>query len=194
MSSEEKMADPVTPSIVKSKISDIKLPVLKPENFAEWKIKITSLLKAKGLYTFVESAPSDEEKAEPEFDQINEEAKTIIYSSLDSRTTQAAGVCETAHELWLKVTGSFEGVKDDLTGLAMSRFMEISKQRDEKLTDYLGRFEIALNHLSSTETIVDLALTIYVLCRSLPQNIKEGIRIWRTVNPYGTIAKIISYI
>ena len=179
---------------MRSKISDIKIPILKPNNYVEWKIKITSLLKAKELYPLIESAPTDVETLEEKYLQVNEEAKSIIYSSLDGRTTQAAGICETAHELWLKVTGAFEGLKDDLTGLAMARFMEIAKQKDEKLNDFLGRYEIALNNLASTEMVVDLALAIYVLCRTLPQNIKEGIRVWRTVNSDGTIDQIISYI
>jgi len=34
----------------------------------------------------------------------NEEAKTIIYSSLDGKATQAAGVCQDAHDPWKKVT------------------------------------------------------------------------------------------
>ena len=141
------------PARVTSKISDIKLPVLRPDNYVEWKIKITSLLKAKDLFTFVEMAPTDEEKVHEQFDRINEEAKTIIYSSLDSKTTQAAGICDTAHSLWEKVVSSYEGVKEDLTGIAMSGFMEIAKRSDEKMTDYLGRYEIALNRLLSVQTL-----------------------------------------
>lgn len=181
---------------VRSKISDIKLPILKPENYQEWKIKITSLLKAKELYEFIESEPTTEELAEEKFTRINEEAKSIIYSSLDGRTTQAAGICETAHELWTKVTGSFEGLEDDLTGIAVTRFMEISKQSDEKLSDFLGRYEIAMSNLAGTKMVVDIALAIYVLCRSLPQNIREGVRIWRTVTKPedATIGKLISHI
>lgn len=181
---------------VRSKISDIKIPILKPDNYSEWKIKITSLLKAKELYAFVESKPEQEEIEDENFTRVNEEAKSIIYGSLDGKTTQAAGICETAHELWTKVIGSFEGLADDLTGIAVTRFMEISKQSSENLSDYLGRFEIALNNLASTNMAIELPLATYVLSRSLPQNIKEGIRIWRTVTKPedATIEKLISYV
>ena len=54
------------PMKMKSKLSDVKLPVLRQDNYVEWKIKITSLLKAKELFTFVESPPTKEERAEPE--------------------------------------------------------------------------------------------------------------------------------
>lgn len=178
----------------KVKIGDAKLPVLQPENFTEWKIKITSLLKAKGLYFLVEKTATDHEKQDKEYDKVNEEAKTIIYSSLDGRATQAAGVCSEAHELWLKVTGLYEGSKNDLTGIAMSRFMEISKQRQEKISDYLGRYEIALNNLKQTGQTVDMTLAVYVLTKTLPLNIKDGIRVWRTMNPKGTIDQLVSHI
>ena len=177
-----------------NKISEVKLPILRPENYAEWKIKITSLLKAKGLYFLVEKAPSTAEKLEEKYDLVNEEAKTIIYSSLDGKSTQAAGICDDARDLWLKVIGLYEGSKDDLTGLAMSRFMELSKQKQEKISDFLGRYEIALNNLKATSLVVDIALAVYVLTRTLPSNIKEGVRLWRTINREGTIDQLLSYI
>lgn len=111
----------------KSRISEIKLPVLKPENYAEWKIKITSLLKAKGLFFLVEKPVTLTEKMDENYDKINEEVKTIIYSSLDGKATQAAGICPDAHDLWVKVIGFYEGAKSDHTGLVMSRFMELTK-------------------------------------------------------------------
>jgi hypothetical protein len=181
-------------SSLRPKISDIKLPILKPECYSEWKIKITSLLKAKELYDLVENEPTPEDVSEDDWDQINEEAKSIIYSTLDGKTTQAAGICSNAYELWKKVTGSFEGVKDDLTGLALSRFMEIAKSKQETLGDFLDRYEIALNNLKATTLVVHITIAIYVLCKSLPQNIKEGVRVWRTVNPEGTLDQLISYI
>jgi len=95
----------------KSKLTDIKLPILKPENYTEWKIKITSLLKAKELYEVVQvpladlKAVSDNDKTADDgsIEQLNEEAKSVIYSSLDGKATQAAGVCEDAYVLWTKV-------------------------------------------------------------------------------------------
>lgn len=180
--------------MTKGKISEVKLPVLTTENYAEWKIKVTSLLKAKELYFLVEEPASDNAKNAENFEALNEEAKTVIYSSLDGKSTQAAGICEDAHELWTKIISLHEGSKDDLTGLAMSRFMEISKQKQEKISDYLGRYEIALNNLKSTEIVVDITLAIYVLCKTLPRIIKDGVRVWRTINPEGTIEQLLSHI
>lgn len=178
----------------KSKLSETKIPILQAENFVEWKIKITSLLKARGLYFLVEKAATEVERKEAEYDKVNEEAKTIIYSSLDGRATQAAGICNEAHELWLKVTSIYEGAEEDLKGLAMSRFIEINKQRQEKISDYLGRYEIAYNNLTATGHVVDIMLAIYVLAKTLPLNIKEAIKVWRTINPTKDIFNLISYI
>lgn len=178
----------------KLKISDIKLPVLKPENYTEWKIKITSLLKSRELYDYVEHDPDDETKNAEDYTLANEEAKTIIYSSLDGKTTQACGICDTAHSLWTKVNSYFEGSKEDLTGLAVSRFMELTINGDEKINDFIGRFEIALNNLISTQFVVSLTLMIYVLSKNMPQNIKDGIKVWRTINPNGDINGLLSHI
>lgn len=42
--------------------------------------------------------------------------------------------------------------------------------------------------------MVDIALKVYVLTKTLPQNIKEGIKVWRTINPLGSIEQLLSYI
>lgn len=177
-----------------SKISEIKLPVLKTDNYAEWKIKITSLLKSKELYAICSDKPTSDQLDAEDYDVANEHAKTIIYTSLDGKTTQSAGICEHAYQLWQKVTNYYEGSKEDLTGLALSKFMEMKKEGNEKVGDFLGRYEIALNNLKSTEFVVDLTLMIYVLCKSMPSNIKEGIKVWRTIHKDGEIDTLLSYI
>lgn len=179
------------------KISDIKLPILKPENYTEWKIKVTSLLKSRELFDLVEKDPDNTTQLKEDYVQSNEEAKTIIYSSLDGKTTQTCGVCETAHSLWNKVIGYHEGLKDDISGLAISRFMEMTKETDEQIVDFLGRYEIALNNLKSTGFQITFALMVYVLCKSMPQNIKDGVRVWRTINveeKVESIDKLLSFI
>lgn len=179
---------------MKSKMSDVKLPVLRADNYSEWKIKITSLLKAKDLYDLCSEKPNEEVKDSYKYKLENEEAKTVIYSSLDTKTTQSTGSCEDAYDLWSKVCSYYEGSKDDLTGLALSRFMEISIQTGEKVSDFCGRFEIALTNLQATKFVIDMTLIVYVLCKSLPVRIKEGIKVWRTINKTGTTNELLSYI
>jgi len=55
--------------------------------------------------------------------------------------------------------------------------MEISKQKQETTSDFLGRYDIALSNLKATGTIVDITLAIYILCRTMATNVREGIRI-----------------
>jgi len=76
----------------------------------------------------------------------------------------------------------------------MSKFMEISKQKHETMSDFLGRYEIALSNLISTGTFIDIALSIYILSRTLAANVKGGIRVKRTINPKGNIDQLLSYI
>lgn len=145
---------------MKSNISENRLPILKHENYSEWKIKITSLLKAKELFGIVESAPSKVELEDDNNNKANEEAKTIIYSSLDGKTTQSAGICEHEYELWQKVTGYYEGAEDDLEGVAISRFMEMNKQdidvRHKWLNEHHDKKNIEISHISGDEQRADI--------------------------------------
>lgn len=59
-------------------------------------------------------------KIDPDFEQKDEEVKTIIYSTLDGKTTQAMGICDDAYTLWSRVVRLYEGLKDDLIGSAMA--------------------------------------------------------------------------
>ena len=66
------------------KVSDVKLPILKSENYAEWKIKMTSLLKARELYHMITGPPTKEDQDAEDYQQTNEETNTSRRLSKNS--------------------------------------------------------------------------------------------------------------
>lgn len=174
----------------------IKVQTLNSSNFVEWKIKVTSLLKSRDLFKFCEKNEDLATVEEEDYELFNEAAKSLIYSFIDGRTTQAVGVCEHAYQLWDKVLAYYEGSKEDNTGLALAKFMELRIKDDEPIVDFLGRYDICQSNLAMAGLTVDISILIYVLTRSLPQAAKEGIKIWKSITSESkqTISALISYL
>lgn len=174
------------------KLSEVTVPILRQDNYVEWKIKITSALKARNLWQVCQEDYKPE--GDEEIDVVSEQAKTLIYSSLDGQTTRSTGVCYSAHELWAKVLSYYDGSKSDQTGIALSHFMELTLQKGESIIDFCGRFEIALNNLLSTEVELDKKVMIYVLTKTMPKEIKEGVVLWTTFNSAKSISDLLSFV
>lgn len=97
------------------------LDKLTSENYATLKTVVKSHLMSKDLWEYVR-----EQKNETDTDKIkNEEAKHLLYVSMEAHEIAASGVCETAHDLWVKIRENHEGAEEHLQSIALSELLSI---------------------------------------------------------------------
>lgn len=115
---------------------EYKAEKLTKNNYSVWRTVMTSALMGKDLWSVVieESDGTDELKLK------NEQAKHLMYISIEPQQIAATGVCKSAHSLWLKIKENHEGAEANLKSIALSEFMSIKYQKNESIVSYSGRF------------------------------------------------------
>lgn len=85
---------------------EYKLEKLNGKNFTTWKVVMSSLLKSKRLWQYVNEDIKPEEE-----DQLvkNEEAKHLMYAAMDPAQIMATESCTTAYDLWRKLKENHKG-------------------------------------------------------------------------------------
>ena len=92
---------------------ETKLEKLSTSNYSTWELVMTSLMKSKGLWQHVTNQIDVKETPDEE-KQKNEEAKILMYSSMEPGQIVATGSCETAYDLWQKIKENHYGAETDL--------------------------------------------------------------------------------
>lgn len=120
-----------------------RLDKLSASNNATWKTVIKTHLMSKDLWEYIIQMKNenDEQKIK------NEEAKHILYVSMEPQQIAATGICETAHELWRKIKENHEGAEANHQSIALAEFLGIKYLKNENLISFAGRFELALGKL-----------------------------------------------
>lgn len=77
-------------------------------------------MKSRGLWPYLTGKIDIKSEADSLKD---EEAKTLIYTSMDSAQINQTGRCTTSRELWLKVKENNEGAEKDLRKNALHEFL-----------------------------------------------------------------------
>ena len=149
---------------------------------------MTSLLKSKGLYVYCEQLKHETEEEQ----RANEEAKHLMYASMEVAQIIATGTCDTAAELWLKIQENNQGAELSLQTSALAEFLGFKYQKNETIINYCGRSELALGRLTSTGYTVDEATKLYVFRNTLPRELKTSVNTWTMARPEGLIIDLIS--
>lgn len=188
---------------------------LNKNNYDTWSITIQSILKSKSLWYLieygtelesldVEEASKPENASKPEFAAIkakldmftditkNEEAKAILYTTMDRLEIQKTGTCNSAYDLWEKIRENHQGADVDQRNIALSEFLTFSYRKSEPITSYCGRFEIALSKVESSGMTLDESMKIWVFRNNLPNDIKTVANFWLMANPMGKISSLIT--
>lgn len=143
---------------------EMKIEKLSASNYQTWKTVMISHLKGKNLWDYVL-----EIKLETDEDLVlNEQAKSIIYTAMDSNQIAATGVCNTAYHLWIKIKENHEGALSNLRSVSLAEFLSIKYKKNESIMSFAGRYENALGKLESTNHTVDEKTKLWVFSNSLP--------------------------
>lgn len=168
--------------------AEFKFEKLSASNYSTWKTVIKSHLIGKELWDYIESV-----KNESDEDAIhNEKAKAIIYLAMETPQIAATGVCETAHDLWVKIKENHEGALSNLRSTSLAEFLGIKYRKGESLISYAGRYENILGRLESTGQKVDETTKMWAFSNSLPQHMKSTVHMFTMAQPNGLVTELIS--
>lgn len=168
---------------------EFKLEKLSAKNYSTWKTVMSSLLKGKGLWPYVEAITDLKNNS---IMQKNEEAKHLMYAAMEPSQITATGSCDSAKELWEKIQENHEGAESDFRISALSDFLGFKYQKNETPVQYSGRYENALGRLEASGKPVDEATKIWVFRNSLPKEMKTFVNTWMIAKPDGVIAELIT--
>lgn len=114
-----------------------KVDKLSTHNYPVWKTVIMSQLMSKDLWDYVVESKNDtdEEKIH------NEQAETLMYISMEPQQIAATGVCNSAHDLWIKIKENHEGSISNLRSISLAEFLGIKYTKNESIINYAGRYE-----------------------------------------------------
>lgn len=168
---------------------EYKADKLSTNNYTTWKTIIKSQLMGKDLWQYVNQLKNSDDE-----DKIkNEQAKSIIYLSMEPQEISATGTCETAHQLWAKIKENHEGALSNLRSTAMAEFLSIKIQHNETLIAYAGRFENLLGKLEmATAQPVDEKMKLWAFSNSLPAELKRTVQMFEMAKPEGSVSELIS--
>ena len=164
---------------------------LSGKNYTNWQIIMTSLLKSQGLWEYctTEIKSDDEETMKK-----NEEAKHLMYVSMDASQITATGTCYTAHALWQKIKENNEGAESTLRSTALAEFLGFKYNRGETIMNFCGRFELALGRLDTTGHVTDEQTKLWVFRNQVPNELKQFVTTWTMAEKDGKVTDLISQI
>ena len=168
--------------------------LLTESNYTAWKIVATSLLKSRNLWTFCESkleAGENEEETEAIL-QSNEEAKHLLYMTMEADQIMATGVCPTAFDVWLKIEENHEGAESRARSDSLADFLGFKFIKGESLIAYCGRYELALGRLQASGYQIEEDTKFWVFRNSSPKDIQATTNMWSIARPEGTVSELIS--
>ena len=168
---------------------EVKLEKLSASNYSNWKLVVSSLLKYKGLFGYVVAKVEPQEEEDM---KKNEEAKHIMYASMEPAQITATGICETAYDLWQKIKENNEGAESSLKNNALAEFLGFKHIRGENIVTYCGRYELALGRLLAAGSTVEEDTKLWVFRNTLPKDLKATVNTWTMANPRGKVCDLIS--
>lgn len=167
---------------------EYKTEKLSATNYNTWKTIVTSQLKGQDLWDYVMTS-----KMEGAPEKIgNEKAKTLIYLSMEAQQIASTGVCESAYDLWKKISENHEGAQTNLRSSSLSEFLGIKYRKNESIIQYAGRYETTLGKVESTNYKVDETTKLWAFSNSLPSHLKQTVQMFTMAKPDGSVNELIS--
>lgn len=167
---------------------EFKIEKLSNNNYTTWSMVVQSQLKGKDLWDFV----TESKVNSPEEIIKNEQAKTLIYSSMETNQIAATGVCRTAYDLWVKIKENHLGAETNSRSSSLAEFLSLEYKKNDNLISFAGRFEATLGRLQTTGHRIDEQTKIWVYSHTLPNSMKQTVNVFNMAKPDGTVTELIS--
>ena len=146
-----------------------------PENWPVWKFAMKHVLLAKGLWEFVDGTAKGPgrgatEGANVSFKLRSEKAITTIVLGMESKYMYLITTCETAEEVWEKLSNHFESKSVANRLFLKKEYFRMKMVEGQSMESHLKRMKEAADQLSSVGAKLDEEDHVAVLLGSLSNN------------------------
>lgn len=155
-------------------------------NFQLWKFQMLAVFEASGLKDIVEgtlSRPTQGDSTYGTWVSKNAKAKCILASSMEFSQLEYLITCQTANEMWQKLSNIYEQRSAANKSILLSRFYEYRMGPNDTVIQHVSKIENLARQLSDVgEVLSDVAINTKILM-TLPEKYNPLITAWDSVAP-----------
>ncbi|KYN10396.1 Copia protein [Trachymyrmex cornetzi] len=154
-------------------------------NFQAWKFQMKAIFIANGLTDVVngvikrEETTTDEQRAQ--WDKKNAKAMVIISSTMEAAQLEFLLTCETAAEMWNKLSAVHELKSESNKLLLMTRFHEYRMKPGDGVAQHVAKIENMARHLNDIGETVSTVTIMAKILGSLPEKFNALVTAWDSV-------------
>lgn len=149
------------------------------ENYQLWKFQVTILLKASDAYDIVtreQPIPKTENWA-----RKDASAQKVIVMTIDKKIVVHIMNCETAKEMWDKITAVYQRCDEQLKCNLLQEFFGYSYSKETDISTYISKLQNMASKLNVLEARVTDSMIVSKILTSLPEEYKYFISAWESV-------------
>lgn len=154
-------------------------------NFQLWKFQMLALFEASGLKEIVEGKilkPVEADSSYTAWVSKNAKAKCILASSMEFLQLEYLITCQTANEMWNKLSSIYEQRSAANKSMLLSRFYEYRMGANDTVMQHVSKIENLARQLNDVgEALSDVAINTKILM-SLPEKFNPLITAWDSVS------------
>lgn len=174
------------------------VPVVKfnGENWTTWKFQIQVVLKSKGLYEMVvgkTTKPVSGENAIVEWERKDAKAQEQLVCRLENKPLTHILSCNSAEEMWKKLTTIYENKSQVSVHLLQQRFFSMQYNEEGGIAEFISQIEEIQGNLKQQGEEISDKMAMTKVLMSLPSNLSHFISAWEsTPNEKQTLSELMS--
>lgn len=155
--------------------TDIRLDVLKEDNYITWKWHMTIVLDTKGLMQYV----TNEDMKNDERAKL---AASLISSALSDDNRQRVINCSTAYDIWKALEANYENKSSSERAMLLEKFHSFKIRSTLDIGKALGEIKALVAKLKQLGANIEDEQVSSVILRALPDSLNDWKRTWKMVN------------
>lgn len=154
--------------------TDYRITPLGEDNYITWKWQISMILKQKNLVKCITGECVDQ--------RLNDQASTLLASSLSQLNMQKVINCTTAKEIWDALEANFENKSSSQRSMLMEKFTSFKIKSVKDISKGIGEVQSIAAKLKSMGATIDDEFIISIILKALPENFRSWKSTWKMVN------------
>jgi len=150
-------------------------------NFQAWKFQMKAIFIANGLTSVVNGTKTRPENNTTEWDKSNAKAMVIISSTMESSQLEYLLTCETATDMWTRLTTLHEQKSESNKLFLMTKFHDYKMAPNDSVAQHIAKVENMARQLKDVgEKVTDITIMAKIL-GSLPAKFSAFVTAWDSV-------------
>lgn len=166
-------------------LEQFKIPMLREDNFALWKMMIYDLLRLKGLWHVMSENP---EATEAEMLRT----KLTILSTIEPKQAQHVQHCDTPRAMLQTLNGIYDDKHKADKGRLLKKFFNYQLDQNDSMSIHISKMEFLRSELTTIKQPITNEMFIMQLLSTLPPAYDSMKDIWEATDPERKTVKEIT--